>query len=336
MKTRILLVLILCFGLVTLQAQKQTTDQYIIKYKLIAIDEMFEYEIPASITLAQGILESGNGNSRLATKANNHFGIKCHSDWKGKKVYHDDDEKNECFRKYPRVEDSYRDHSLFLSKKKRYADLFKLKITNYKAWAKGLKKAGYATNPKYPKRLIDLIERYGLDKYDLVSKKDFEKMVQAALADPGNKSIVPKKYQKGHKPLPPPEIVVAKPVIRGTYHQVTYLNRVKYIIAHKGDTPQKIAYEFDIFIKQFYKFNDLMEGDKLKAGMMVYLQPKRRKGDVKYHVVSANETLWEIAQMHGMKLSWLLKRNHLKKDSRIRKGQKLWLRKTKPASDASF
>ncbi len=337
MKIRFLIVSFLLFSFATMQAQKQTTEEYIVKYKLIAIYEMLEYKIPASITLAQGILESGSGNSRLAKKANNHFGIKCHSDWKGKKVYHDDDEKHECFRKYPQAEDSYRDHSLFLSKKKRYASLFDLKMTNYKGWAKGLKKAGYATNPKYPKRLIDLIERYHLDKYDKVSKKDFEKMIEAALADPGNKSIIPEKYYKKHKTPPPPAVTATqKPVIHGGYHQTMYLNRVKYIIARKGDTPEKIAAEFDIWMKQFYKFNDLKEGDQLKEGMIVYLQPKRRKGDVKEHVVADGETLWDIAQMHGMKLSWLLKRNHLKENSRIRKGQTLWLRKTKPAPAASY
>ena len=335
MKLRILVFAVLMIALGKLNAQKQTTEQYITKYKLIAIDEMLEYEIPASITLAQGILESGNGNSRLASKANNHFGIKCHSDWKGKKIYHDDDEKHECFRKYPRAEDSYRDHSLFLTKKKRYADLFKLNITNYKGWAKGLKKAGYATNPKYPKRLIDLIERYDLDKYDKVSKKDFEKMIAAANSDPGNKSIVPEEYKKGHK-APAAVAVAQKPKSHGVYHQVEYHNRIKYIVARNGDTPEKIMKEFDIWPKQFYKFNDLKSGDKLKDGMIVYLQPKRKKGDVKYHIVKGNESLWEISQQHGIKLSWLLKRNHLKENSRIRKGQKLWLRKTKPAPAASY
>jgi len=335
MKLKIIFLLLLFLALGKTYAQKQTTEQYITKYKLIAIDEMLEYKIPASITLAQGILESGNGNSRLAREANNHFGIKCHSDWKGKRIYHDDDEKHECFRKYPRAEDSYRDHSLFLSRKKRYADLFNLKTTNYKGWAKGLKKAGYATNPKYPKRLIALIERYGLDKYDKVSKKDFEKMIAAANADPGNKSIIPEKYLEKKK-TPPPAVVAKTHSKSGNYHQVFYHNRIKYIIARKGDTPEKITQEFDIWLKQFYKFNDMKPGDKIQEGMIVYLQPKRRKGDVKYHIVKENESLWEISQQHGIKLSWLLKRNHLKENSRIRKGQKLWLKKTKPAPAASY
>jgi flagellum-specific peptidoglycan hydrolase FlgJ len=143
-----------------------TPEQYIALYKNDAIKEMKEYGVPASITLAQGMLESSNGNSALAVKANNHFGIKCHSDWTGDTYHMDDDEKNECFRKYPNVLDSYRDHSKFLKERSRYAALFTLKITDYKGWAEGLKAAGYATNPKYPQLLVNLIERYQLYIYD--------------------------------------------------------------------------------------------------------------------------------------------------------------------------
>lgn len=144
----------------------QFTVDYIGKYKNIAIDKMLEYDIPASITLAQGILESGNGLSTLAQKSNNHFGIKCHSDWKGKRVYHDDDRRNECFRKYPSPEGSFNDHSIFLTSRGRYEFLFDLPQDDYKAWAKGLKKAGYATDRKYPKKLISFIENFELYRYD--------------------------------------------------------------------------------------------------------------------------------------------------------------------------
>ncbi len=153
----------------TASAQPQHRLNYIETYKDIAIQEMNLYGIPASITLAQGILESGDGQSRLATKANNHFGIKCHTDWKGKKIYHDDDEKGECFRVYKNPEESYRDHSLFLVERPRYSDLFKLERTDYKGWARGLKSAGYATNPKYADMLIKLIEDYQLYLYDAFS-----------------------------------------------------------------------------------------------------------------------------------------------------------------------
>jgi len=142
-----------------------TNEQYIKAYATIAMYEMRKYNIPASITLAQGILESGSGNGRLAKKANNHFGIKCH-DWKGKRIYHDDDERGECFRKYRKASESYKDHSIFLTTRRRYANLFQLDPYNYKAWARGLKKAGYATDPKYPKKLIRIIEKYKLYEYD--------------------------------------------------------------------------------------------------------------------------------------------------------------------------
>ena len=155
------------FFFLSLTSFSQTlTNDYINDYRDLAIEEMKLYNIPASITLSQGILESSNGESMLATKANNHFGIKCHSSWQGDRVFHDDDEKGECFRKYNNVEDSYRDHSLFLANSSRYSFLFDIPIQNYKSWAKGLKKAGYATNPKYSKLLINIIKRYNLDQYD--------------------------------------------------------------------------------------------------------------------------------------------------------------------------
>ena len=164
----------------------RTTEDYIDYYSAIAMDEMREYKIPASITLAQGILESGSGKGTLATKANNHFGIKCH-DWNGPKVYHDDDEKQECFRKYSSPEFSFRDHSIFLTVRGRYSDLFKLNRDDYKSWAKGLKKAGYATDKKYAQKLIDLIERYELYQYDnvvLKKKKSIDfKIIKEALKD---------------------------------------------------------------------------------------------------------------------------------------------------------
>ena len=152
----------------------ERVDLYVKTYAEVAQQEMNTYDIPASITLAQGILESGMGNSRLATQANNHFGIKCHKEWRGKRIYHDDDEKGECFRVYKDPRNSYRDHSLFLTTRSRYDFLFELNKRDYKAWAKGLKKAGYATDPKYPDKLINLIERYRLDRYDLKKRKTKE------------------------------------------------------------------------------------------------------------------------------------------------------------------
>lgn len=171
------ILLFLCFQYFSFSQSK--TDTYIEKYSYLAIKEMKEFRIPASITLAQGILESGNGESRLATEGNNHFGIKCHG-WEGEEIYADDDEENECFRKYKRVEDSYRDHSLFLSERGRYSFLFDLEVTDYKAWSKGLKKAGYATSPTYAEKLISLIERYNLQKFDVEINESGEKQFFAS------------------------------------------------------------------------------------------------------------------------------------------------------------
>ena len=166
------------------------TLQYIKKYAPLAVLEMHKYDIPASITLAQGILESGNGRSQLASKSNNHFGIKCHVGWKGQKVYHDDDEKGECFRKYKFVETSYKDHSEFLSGRRRYASLFKLRKSDYKGWAKGLKKAGYATDKKYPKKIIKIIETYNLYEFDKFTKKDLKR---GKIEKPKKRNTKPKK-----------------------------------------------------------------------------------------------------------------------------------------------
>ena len=173
------------------------TLQYIRKYAPLAVLEMYKYDIPASITLAQGILESGNGRSQLASKSNNHFGIKCHVGWKGQKVYHDDDEKGECFRKYKLVETSYKDHSEFLNGRRRYANLFKLRKSDYKGWAKGLKKAGYATDKKYPKKIIKIIETYNLYEFDKFTKKDLkrEKRENPKKRNTNPKKSIPEYYQ---------------------------------------------------------------------------------------------------------------------------------------------
>lgn len=306
-------------------AQKLTTEAYIQKYKYVAIKEMFDYKIPASITLAQGILESGSGNSRLATEANNHFGIKCHNDWVGAKIYKDDDKKNECFRVYNSAEQSFRDHSLFLSTKNRYAFLFDYKITNYKAWAKGLKKAGYATNSKYPNLLINLIEDYNLNQFDHISQKEFEKMLaenHIILTDSNSYDIsdtlqilsIDSVANPGQVLLPSPE------------RKILYNNRIKYIIAKPGDHIDKLKEELDMFVWEFYKYNDLEKGTDIVPGQIVYLQPKRRRGSTKSVVVKKGQTMWEISQAYGIKLSWLYKRNNMASGTQPKEGQTLLLR----------
>ena len=201
--------------------------QYIRKYAPIAVSEMHKYNVPASITLAQGILESGNGRSQLASKSNNHFGIKCHTGWKGAKVYHDDDEKGECFRKYKYVESSYEDHSQFLSNRRRYASLFTLRKTDYKGWSKGLKKAGYATDKNYPKKLIKIIETYKLYEFDEIREKDLKRV---------------KKEIKKTQPKP---------------KNKTKKRAKKYYQVKKGDTLYSIAKKHETTVVNLKKINGL-------------------------------------------------------------------------------
>lgn len=211
----------------------KSTLAYIEEYNDIAIAEMLRYEIPASITLAQGILESNSGRSRLTVKGNNHFGVKCHRSWKGKRIYHDDDARQECFRKYEHPWSSFRDHSLFLYERKRYAALFDLKLTNYKGWSRGLKKAGYATDPKYPKKLIALIEQYELYKYD-----DFND-----------------KYAGGVT-----KVKKKAPERPGTF-----------IVVKKGDTLYSIARHYNLTVDRLKWLNGLKSND-LAIGQKIYIE----------------------------------------------------------------
>ncbi len=300
---------------VTSFAQKQTTHQYIEKYNDIAIKKMKKYKIPASITLAQGILESGNGNSRLARKANNHFGIKCHKDWNGKKFRLDDDKRRECFRKYKSVEESFSDHSYFLTQRSRYSFLFKLDITDYEGWAYGLKKAGYATNPKYPQLLIKIIEEnklYNFDQTTASSTKPKKKKDEIITYDP---NLI----------LPSEEDFEAIE-IGGNNRQIFTNNSIKFIFAQKDDTFYKIAKDFEIYTWQVYKYNDLKKSDKIKEGQIIYIQPKKKKGNVKFHVVKEHDTMYSISQLYGIKLKQLYKKNKMPEGSQPQVGQKLKLR----------
>ena len=218
------------------------TLAYIKKYAPLAVVKMHEYKIPASITLAQGILESGNGRSTLASKSNNHFGIKCHKGWKGKRVYHDDDKKDDCFRKYKYTYESYNDHSKFLTTRRRYAFLFKLKITDYKGWSRGLKKAGYATDRRYANKLIDFIKKYKLYEFDKVSKRDLRKF----------KRKLPEKEV---------EVVVATP------KKIT----IKIHVVKKGDTLYSIAKRNGTTVKTLKKNNNL-KGNTLSIGQKLIIK----------------------------------------------------------------
>ena len=306
--------LLMIFPFVALTAQEEmSTKDYIETYSDWAVDEMKRAGIPASITLAQGILESRSGNSRLATKANNHFGIKCHSDWKGKKIYHDDDADQECFRKYKNAYESFKDHSAFLQKYNRYAFLFDLDPTNYEDWAKGLQKAGYATNPKYAEILIGLIERHKLYVYDQgVSTEMGDTHV---LADGSIRNRVQPGFTDNW-------------VIDPYNREIIENNGRKLIVARGGDNIISLAQEFEMMPWQFYKYNDMAKSDSIQAGQLVYLQPKRNKADQGFdkHKVEKGETIWNISQQYGVKENKLRRKNDLAKNEEVQAGDVIYLR----------
>lgn len=311
------IILIAGFSLCMAQDKPNLTiEQYIEMYQSTAIEHMKQYHIPASIKLAQGILESSWGNSALAFKANNHFGIKCHKDWTGETFYQDDDARGECFRKYKHAEESYTDHSLFLTTRSRYAPLFELEITDYKGWAKGLKEAGYATNPKYPELLTNLIERYNLNRFDTVT-------VFVAVRTLDKKPDV--KPASGSKPTS-----FDKPSTQNR-RQVLLNNRVKYIIARKGDNFQSLSRELNMGAWQLYRYNELNKNASLKEGQFIYLQPKRRRSyDTKDHTVKSGETLYDISQIYAVKTRHLLRLNpEIGPDGDIEAGQHIRLQKKK-------
>jgi hypothetical protein len=288
--------------------EKITVGEYIDLYKDIAVEEMKQYHIPASITLAQGILESENGNSELAQKANNHFGIKCHKEWTGRTFIQDDDEKDECFRKYQKADESYRDHSEFLTTRDRYKFLFDLDITDYKSWAYGLKQAGYATNPRYPELLIRIIEENGLDLFDKAGSR------QSAVGGQNQ------------------ELTTGTPTTfeisgRGGNNRIIFINNgVKFILAREGDTFYGIATEFNIYTWQVYAYNDLAKQDRLITGQKVYLEKKKRKGEADFHIIRRGETLQSISQDYGIRLKALCKRNQKLPGDKLTEGEAMILR----------
>ena len=306
----LLLLLILTTHVNAQNNPKLTIEQYIEIYKNIAIAHMKEFRIPSSIILAQAILESSWGNSDLAVAANNHFGIKCHEDWTGKTYIKDDDTKDECFRKYNDPIESFKDHALFLTTRSRYACLFDLEITDYKGWSNGLKQAGYATNPKYPELLINLIEKYALFQYD---------KAQPFIAD------------NGKKQKPGREAAQGKPVASKSSgkHEISLNNRVKYIIARKDDSFLSLATALNMGTWQFYRYNDMDKKDHIEEGQKIYLQPKRRKSSAyKQHIVKEGETLFDISQQYAVKIKHLHRLNpEMNPDGDISSGQIIQLQK---------
>lgn len=293
------------------QSRQMTKEDYVANYKDMAIREMYEFGIPASIKLAQAILESGSGNSRLAREAKNHFGIKCHG-WTGESIKVDDDAPQECFRKYDNVDQSYKDHSAFLTTRPRYASLFELETTDYKGWAHGLKKAGYATNPRYAELLINLIEDLKLYQYDQTKKEIL---------------AVKKRAGEDDKPVKTEVTTPEKPSKERT---MLTNNGRKYIIARRGDDFYSLASEYNIYSFQVWKYNELSKRDNLKEGDMVYLEKKRNKATTPFHVVSKGETMRAISQVYGIRLKKLMKYNRMKAGQEPKSGQVLWLQQKKP------
>lgn len=296
---------IITFLCVSLNAQLKWNSRYqayIDQYKDLAIAEMLKYNIPASITLAQGLLESGAGMSELARNGNNHFGIKCH-DWTGARTYHDDDANNECFRAYRDVYESYEDHSRFLARQPRYRSLFRLKRTDYKGWAKGLKKCGYATSPTYAKQLIGIIELYKLHKYDKAKKYDKFMVERSSVKD------------------------VAPSI---NLHPIHIYNKNYYLNVRQGDTFRSIAREVGISYKKLAKYNERDKNGRLIPGEIIYLKKKQKKADKAYknrpHRVKAGESMYSIAQYYGIRLESLYKMNDLSPDYSIQVGDLLRVR----------
>lgn len=269
--------------------------KYIDQYKGMAMRHMRDYHIPASIILAQGIIESRAGQSELAVKANNHFGIKCHREWNGPAHYQDDDQPGECFRKYRNAEESFVDHARFLTTRDRYKLLFSLDIKDYTAWAYGLKAAGYATNPKYPEILLMTIERFSLNQYDIYDKQVAE---SPGINQSGNiRNLITSQY------------VYFAP---GPNSRKVYLNNhIQLVFAREGETLVQIARDFRIPSSKLMKFNDIRRAGVLHEGDIVYLQSKKRKAEYKLHVVEQGQTLWEISQLYGIKLKNLILKNQL-------------------------
>ena len=300
MKRYIFSFFLMISGLPVVYAQSVVWNQryqdYFDTYRDVAIDQMLQYRIPASITLAQGVLESGAGRSELALKANNHFGIKCKG-WTGRTAYHDDDERNECFRAYNSVYESYKDHSVFLTSSQRYSRLFQLKITDYKGWAKGLKACGYATSPVYATKLINIIEVYKLYQYDTAKESD--------------------KFRQ-------------QPVENNDSRHIYTFNKNYYIYARRGDTFRSIAAEMDISYRKLARYNERDKNDVLEEGEIVWLQKKARKAPKNYkgklHRIEAGESMYTIAQKYGIRMKNLYKMNDLPPSYQIRVGDLLKLR----------
>ena len=299
-------------------------EDYIRKYSATAVREMYRSGVPASITLAQGLLESRYGQSELAVKGNNHFGIKCH-DWTGKKMYYDDDAKGECFRVYASADESFRDHSDFLRYRDRYKFLFDYEVTDYKAWAHGLKKAGYATDPAYPSKLIKIIEDYQLYDYDTMTSaapdesgketgKKAERRKRQKKSDGAKQetAVIPESPHSIEEPRRLTQEELGEKFSFSLSRKIYSVNGVKFVYANEGETYSSIASRYDLFPKEILRFNDAVANRALMTGEVVYIQAKKTKaarGMDKYISDEGGETMRDLSQRFGLKLKNLCKMN---------------------------
>ena len=324
----------------------KSAQDYINAYKDIAVSEMKRTGIPASITLAQGMVESDFGRSLLARDANNHFGIKCHTDWTGPTIIQDDDSKGECFRKYSTAENSFYDHSEFLRSRPRYSFLFDIDPLDYKAWAHGLKKAGYATNPDYPNMLIRKIEENNLMAYDTREKQSKSPLPSSSSSGSSVTAAKPVPVVPATTTSAGAEVtkIVGNSSLKETpvntgiavyarAPRVKENNRIQYIIIKDGDTRDGIEQEFSLLNWELPRYNDLEPGFELKTGEILYIQPKREKAEEgkEYYIVAEGDTMYGISQKYGIKLRSLYSMNRMDEGLRAEAGKKIWLRSTKPA-----
>ena len=303
-------------------AQRITAEQYIEQYKKIAISEMKRMGIPAAITLAQGLLETESGNSELVKKSNNHFGIKCKNTWTGTIVTHDDDATGECFRAYLTAEESFRDHSNFLRGNTRYGPLFNLETTDYKSWAYGLKKAGYATNPLYPQILIKNVEQYNLQQYTLQGAGEIP--ISDSSKQPADSLAIVNVNNGGDSSS---QSTVDLP------NKILTINKCKCILAGKGSTLLVIAVKNKINLNKLLEYNELAEDGILTRNQYVYLQKKSKTGEKDHYIVAEGEGIYDIAQKNGIQLQYLLDYNNLKNDDAVAAGTTLYLMPGLKAAD---
>ena len=332
MKKYLFVLFILLVSVCSASAQQYRNpdyEAYIEKYSKIAVEQMKRHRIPASITLAQGLLESAAGKSDLARHGNNHFGIKCHG-WQGRKQYHDDDENGECFRVYNSAKESFEDHSFFLQKD-RYKRLFTYDITDYRSWAHGLKACGYATNPAYAQTLISIIERYELYRFDSNDRSyAYEGNGYTASQSHSNPTVTNNGEGKGNNSGKG----TTNPKEKGKHdrksYEIRFNNGVAYVISQPGDTYKTLAWNLGKSCRKLAKYNECDADDRLEPGTIVYLEKKAKQGDVKYkgkfYVVKAGDTMYSISQNFAVQLKYLYKINNLSPDNPIRVGQRLFVR----------